>query len=157
MPEWNGGILILLATRGIINHMERETSSRCLRQRTPLWNKKFILSNEVCSTRVVPGSERPKQTRSGTLCNGARGGNHLIVRAFTTPLAVPTSTVFDPSIGRKYLPCSNRESKGPRRRLDGCRGIHHTLSPSCAKGGTARLPTFLSYADHHKPTVHAGG
>ena len=31
------------------------------------------------------------------------GGNRLIVRAFTTPLAVATSTVFDPSIGPMYL------------------------------------------------------
>ena len=35
-------------------------------------------------------------------------------------------------------PCSNRESRGPRRRLDGCRGIHHIRSPNC-------LPTFRSY------------
>ena len=69
-----------------------------------------------------------------------------MVRAFTTPLAVPTSTVLEPCIGPKYLPCSNRESRGPNRRLDGCRGIHHTRSPNCAKGGTARLPTVLSYA-----------
>ena len=74
------------------------------------------------------------------------GGNRLIVRAFTTPLAVPTSTVFDPSIGSKYLPCSHRESRGPRRRLDGCTGIHHTRSPNCAKGRTARLTTFRSSA-----------
>ena len=74
------------------------------------------------------------------------GGNRLIVRAFTTPLAVPINTVFDPSIGPTYLPCSNRDSRRPRRRLDGCKSIHHTRSPNCAKGGTARLPTFLSYA-----------
>ena len=74
------------------------------------------------------------------------GGNRLIVRAFTTPHGVPTRTVFDPSVGPKYVPCSNRQSKGPRRRLDGCRDMHHTHSLNCAKGGTARLPTFLSYA-----------
>ena len=65
---------------------------------------------------------------------------------FTTPLAVPTITVFDPSMGPKYLPCSNCESKGPTRRLEGCTGIHHTRSPNCAKEGTARHPTFLSCA-----------
>ena len=65
---------------------------------------------------------------------------------FHTPLAVPISTVFDPAFGPKYLPCSYRESRGPRRRLDGCKGINHTRSPSCAKGRTARLPTFRSYA-----------
>ena len=90
------------------------------------------------------------------------GGNRLIVRAFTTQLAVPTSTVFDPSIGPKHLPCSNRESKRPKRRLDGCKGIHHARSPNCGKGRTAHLPTFLSYAvlpvsTHRKPTMHAGG
>ena len=69
------------------------------------------------------------------------GGNRLIVRAFTTPHGVPTSTVFDPSVGPKYVPCSNRQSKGPKRRLDGCRDMHHTHSPN-----TAPLPTFLSYA-----------
>ena len=73
------------------------------------------------------------------------GGNRLKIRAFTTPLAVPTSTVFDPSIGPQYLPRSNRESKGPKRRLDGYKNIHHTRSPNCAKGGTAPLPTFLSH------------
>ena len=72
------------------------------------------------------------------------GGNRLIVRAFTTPLAVPTSTVFDPSIGPKYLPSSNRESKGPKRRLDGCTGIHHTRSPNCAKGGNS-TPSHISF------------
>ena len=72
--------------------------------------------------------------------------NRLIVRCFHPPLAVSTSTVFDPSIGPKCLLCSNRESKGPKRRLDGCKGIHHIRSPNCAKEGTARLPTFLSYA-----------
>ena len=66
--------------------------------------------------------------------------------AFTTPLAVQTSTVFGPPIGPKYLPCSNRESRGPGRRLDGCKGILHTRSPNCAKGRTAHLPTFRSYA-----------
>ena len=60
--------------------------------------------------------------------------------------AEPTNTVFVPSIGPKYLPCSNRESRGPRRRLDGCKSIHHTRSPNCAKGRTARLPTFRSCA-----------
>ena len=67
----------------------------------------------------------------------------LIVRAFTTPLAVPRSTVFDPSIGPKYLPCSNRESRGPRQRLDGCKGIHHTRSPNCAKGEQHAFPHFV--------------
>ena len=42
------------------------------------------------------------------------GGNLFIVRAFTTPLAAPISTVFDPPIVPKFPPCSNRESKGPR-------------------------------------------
>ena len=41
------------------------------------------------------------------------GGNRLVVLVFITPLAVPKGTVFDPSIGPKNHPCSNRESKGP--------------------------------------------
>ena len=32
------------------------------------------------------------------------------------------------------------------RRLDGCKGTHHTRSLNCAKEGTARHPTFLSCA-----------
>ena len=63
-----------------------------------------------------------------------------------SPGTVPINTVFDPSIGPKYLPCSNREPRGPRRRLDGCKGIHHTRSPNCTKRRTARLPTFRSCA-----------
>ena len=88
-------------------------------------------------------------------------GNRLIVRAFTNPLAVPTSTVFDPSIGPKCLPCSNRESRGPRRRKDGCKGIHRVRSPNCARERPARLHTFRSkrchaISTHRKQTVHAG-
>ena len=74
------------------------------------------------------------------------GGGRLIVRAFTTPLAVPMNTMLDPFMGPQYLSCSHRESKGPRRRLDGCKGIHHTRSPNCIKGRTACLHTFRSYA-----------
>ena len=64
-------------------------------------------------------------------------------------LAVPTSTVFDPSIDPKNLPCSFRESKGPRRRLDGCQGIHHTPHTS--------FVCCLAVSTNRKPTVHAGG
>ena len=53
---------------------------------------------------------------------------------------------FDPSIGTKYLPCSNHESKRPRRQFECCNGIHHNRSPNCAKGGTAHLSTSLSWA-----------
>ena len=52
---------------------------------------------------------------------------------------MPINTVFDSSIGPRNLPCSNLESRRPRRRLDGCRGIHHIRSPNC-------LPTFRSHA-----------
>ena len=83
----------------------------------------------------------PSASSSKLPVHRSPGSNRLIVRAFTTPLAVPTST-----IGPKCLPCSNRESRGPRRRLDGCNGIHHARSLNCAKGRTARLPTFRSYA-----------
>ena len=88
----------------------------------------------------------PSASSSKLPVHRSPGGNCLILRAFTTPLAVPIGLVFDPSIGPTYLPCSNHESRGPRRRLDGCKGIHHTRSPNCAKGGTARLPTFRSCA-----------
>ena len=66
------------------------------------------------------------------------GGIRLIVQEFATPLEVPTRTVFDMSIGPNYFPCSRCEYTWPRRRLDGCRGIHHIRSPSCAKEELAR-------------------
>ena len=88
----------------------------------------------------------PSASSSKLPVHRSHGGNRSIVRAFTTPLAVPTSSVFDPSTGPKYLPSSNRESRGPSRQLDGCKSIHHTRSPNCAKEGTARLPTFRSHA-----------
>ena len=88
----------------------------------------------------------PSASSSKLPVHRSPGGNRLIIRAFTTPLPVPMCTVFDPSIGPEDLPCSNRESRGPRRRLDGSKGIHHTRSPNCAKGGKARLPTLRSYA-----------
>ena len=87
------------------------------------------------------------------------GGNRLVVRAFTT--AVPINTVFDSSVGPKYLPCSNRESRWPRRRLDGCIGIHHTRSPKLCQGVNS-APYHVSFvcclavSTHRKPTVHAG-
>ena len=59
--------------------------------------------------------------------------DRLTARAFTTPFAAPTSTALDPSTGPKFPRCSNRESKGPRRRLDGCKGIHDARSQNCAK------------------------
>ena len=88
------------------------------------------------------------------------GGNRLIVRAFTTPHGVPTSTVFDPPVGPKYVPCSNRQSKGPKRRLDGCRDMHHTHSHELCQGRNS-APSHISFVccpavDHHKPKVHAG-
>ena len=69
------------------------------------------------------------------------------VRAFThCTCSANKSLYLIPSIGPKYHPCSNCESKGPTRRLEGCKGIHQTRSPNCAKEGTARHPTFLSCA-----------
>ena len=44
------------------------------------------------------------------------------------------------SIHRHQVPSLlNSESRRPRRRFDGCKGTHHTRSPNCAKGGTARV------------------
>ena len=88
----------------------------------------------------------PSASSSKLPVHRSLGGNPLMVRGFTTPLAVPTSTVFDPSIGPKYLPCSDRESRGLRRRLDVCKGIHHTRSPNLCHGRTARFLTFCWYA-----------
>ena len=93
------------------------------------------------SSNVFGVNSLPSASSSKLPVHRSFGGNRLFVQAFTTPLAVPINTVFDPSIGTKYLPCSNRESRGPKRRLDGFRNIHHTCSPNCAKGGTARLPS----------------
>ena len=84
------------------------------------------------------------------------GGIRLMVRTFTTPLKC-LNHPSDPST----FPCSNRESRGPNL-LDGCRSIHHTRSPNCAKRRTARLPTILSYAvlpsrPTRKPAMHTNG
>ena len=49
------------------------------------------------------------------------------------------------SINRTF-PGQLSECNRPRRRLDGCKGNHHTPSPNCAKGRTTRLPTFRSCA-----------
>ena len=88
----------------------------------------------------------PSASSSRLPVHHSPGGNRLIVRAFTTPLVVPINTVFDPSFGPRYLPCSNRECRGQGRRLDGCKGIHHIRSLNCAKKRTTRLPSFRSYA-----------
>ena len=71
------------------------------------------------------------------------GGNRLIVRAFTTPLAAPTNKHRVQSIHQSQVPCSSRESTGPRRRLNGCQGIHHTRSPNCAKGHQRAFQHFV--------------
>ena len=64
--------------------------------------------------------------------------------------AVPTSTVFDPAIGPQYLPCSKRVSRGPRRRLDGCKGIHHTRSPNLSTRASPGLFVSIQwvFAEH---------
>ena len=80
------------------------------------------------------------------------GGKRLIVRAFTT-CGAKENTVFDPSIGPKYLPCSNRESRGPRH-------PSHSLTKLCQ--GENSAPSHVSFGNclavstHCKPTVHAG-
>ena len=85
--------------------------------------------------------------------NRSPAGNRLLILAFTTPLAVPTS-----KIGPKYLHCSNRESKRPKRLLDGCRSI---LTELCHGEHGAPSHTsfvcFLAVSTNRKPTVHAGG
>ena len=86
-------------------------------------------SSSAFGVNSLPNASSCKQAVHRSL-----GRNRSIVPAFTTPLAVPTSTVFDPSIDPKSLPCSERESTGPRGRADGCRDIHHTRSPNCPKG-----------------------
>ena len=72
--------------------------------------------------------------------------------AFTTPLAVPTSTVFDLSFGPKYLPCSNRWMAA-----EASTTLAHRTVP---RGNSA--PSHISFirclavSTHRKPTVHAG-
>ena len=56
---------------------------------------------------------------------------------------VPCS--IHPSVPSTF-PCSNRESRGPRRGLDGCKGIHHTRSPNCSKGEQRAFPHFVHTA-----------
>ena len=59
------------------------------------------------------------------------------------------NTVFDPSIS--YLPCSNRDSRGPKR----------SLTELCQKRNGAPSHTSfvccLRVSTNRKPTVHAGG
>ena len=98
------------------------------------------------SSSALGVNSLPSASSSRLPVQRSPGGNRSIIRALTTPLAVPTRTVFDPSMAPKYLPCPIRESRGPKRRLDGCKGIHHTRSPNYTKGRTTRLPTFRSHA-----------
>ena len=107
------------------------------------------------SSSALGVNSLPSASSSKLPVHRSPGGNRLIVWALTTPVAVATKYRVRPSIRPKYLPCSNRESRGPRRRLDGCKGIHHTRSPNCAKRGTARLPTFRSHAvSPSRPTAN---
>ena len=72
----------------------------------------------------------------------------------------PISTVFDPSVGPVYLPCSNRETRGPRQQLDGCKGIHHTHRTVPRVNGTPSHTSFvccLAVSTSRNTTVHAGG
>ena len=80
------------------------------------------------SSSAFGANSLPRASSNRLPFHRSPGGKHLIVLAFTTPLAVPIRTVFDPSIGPKYPPCSKRETHGPKRRVDGCSGIHHTHS-----------------------------
>ena len=97
-------------------------------------------SSSACGVNSLPTAS------SGKLpVHRSPGGNRLIVRAFTTPLEVPTSTVFDASIGPKYLPCSKRESRRPDGGWMAAKAFT-TLAHRTVPRGTARLPTFRSYA-----------
>ena len=107
-------------------------------RRTGLEELPSVVVNSGALIRTLP----PSSSRAFR----SPGCNRLIVRAFTTTLAASTSAVFDPTSGPKFVHCSNRESRGPGRRMDGCSGLHQTGSPNCAKEGTARLPSLLSYA-----------
>ena len=112
-------------------------------------------SSSACGANSLPSASSSKLP-----VHRSPGGNRLIVRAFTTPLAVPTSTVFDPSIGPKYLPCSNRESRGPRRRLGLQRHPPYSFTELCQGRNSApshmSLVCCLTVPTHRKSTVHAG-
>ena len=86
----------------------------------------------------------PSASSSKLPVHRSPGDNRLVVRAFTTPLAVPTITVFDPSIGPKYLPCSNRESKGHQPTVGWLqRHPPHSLTELCQRGNSA--PSHISF------------
>ena len=55
----------------------------------------------------------PNASSIKLLVHRSPGGSRLIVRAFITPVAVPTSTVFDPSIGPQYLSVQIVNPEGP--------------------------------------------
>ena len=76
------------------------------------------------------------------------GGNRLMVRAFTTPFAVPMNTVFDPSIGSKYLPCSNRDSRG----LDG--GWMAAKASTKRSLNSRAFPRFVRMLSCHLDALH---
>ena len=60
-----------------------------------------------------------------------------------SPGTVPINTVFDPSIGPKYLPCSNREPRGPRRRFGRLqRHPPHSLTKLCQGENSATFSHF---------------
>ena len=86
----------------------------------------------------------PSASTSKLPVHRSPGDNRLVVRALTTPLAVPTITVFDPSIGPKYLPCSNRESKGHQPTVGWLqRHPPHSLTELCQRGNSAPSHIFF--------------
>ena len=117
---------------------------------------------ELPGVVVNSGALIPTLPPSSSRAFRSPGCNRLIVRAFTTTLAASTSAVFDPTSGPKFVRCSNRESRGPGRRMDGRSGLHHTGLPNYAKGenGAPSLTPFvccLTVSAKLRPTVHAGG
>ena len=86
------------------------------------------------------------------------GGNRLIVPAFTTPPAVSTSTVFDPSIGPKYPSCSNREPKGAQTTVGWLqRHPPHSLTKLCQGQLGLRLTDYhVMLCDSRPQTTNYG-
>ena len=117
------------------------------------------LQNRSCDPSAFGVNSLPSASSSKLPVHRSPCGNRLIVPAFTNTLAVPKSTVLDTLIGPKYTTCSNRESRGPRRRLDACKG---TLAHRTVPRGWNSAPSHISLtrclavSAHRKQTVHAG-
>ena len=73
------------------------------------------------------------------------GGDHLIVLAFTTPLAVRIRTVFDPSIGPKTRLAQSENPKGPNDGLMAAAAFPTRLPISTNRKSISHDPPALQH------------